>query len=58
MFLSGLDPGSLIMALKGFSALLFVPTAPEVFAEIKTVILHCLLQTHSQISAFTKCHLK
>ena len=31
------------MALVGFSALLFVPPAPEILAETKRAILHCLL---------------
>ena len=33
-------PPILVMALDGFSALQFVPSAPEVFAEIKTTIFH------------------
>ena len=37
------DPGSLVMALDGFRALRFVPPAPEIFAEIRITILHCLL---------------
>ena len=37
------DPGSLVIALDGFKALRFVPTAPEILAEIRITILHCLL---------------
>ena len=31
------------MALDDFSALVFVPAAPEILAETKREILHCLL---------------
>ena len=37
------DPGSLVMTLDGFKALRFVPPAPEILAEIRITILHCLL---------------
>ena len=37
------DPKPLVMALDSFSGLLFVPPAPEILAEIKRTILHCLL---------------
>ena len=37
------DPGSLVIALDGFKALRFVPPAPEISAEIRITILHCLL---------------
>ena len=47
------------MTLKGFSALQFVPTAPNKLAEIRTATLHkafCLLIF--PIRVFTQCHLK
>ena len=54
-----LDPGSFVMILDGFGALLFVPPALEVLAaEIKATIQHWLLLSHSPIRAFTQCHLK
>ena len=37
------------MALDGFTALLFVPSEPEVFAVIESTILHCFLPPYSPI---------
>ena len=52
------NPRSLVMTLGGFSALLFVPPAPEVLAEIQTAIIHCFLPPHSSFRTFTQFHLK
>ena len=51
-------PGSLVMALVGLSALLFVPTAPEILAETKKKGSTLPLAPHCPIRAFTQCHLK
>ena len=44
------------MVLDGFRALLFVPSAPEVSAEIKQ--FYTAFYSSSPIRAFTPCHLK
>ena len=46
------------MTLDGFSALLFVPPAEEVLAEIKRMVLNCLMPPHSPIRAFTQSRLE
>ena len=42
----------LYMTLDGFTALLFVPYAAEVLAEIKRTILLCVLPPHTLVGAF------
>ena len=50
MVVSG--PLSHVKVPNSFSTLLFVPPAPELSAEIKRAILHCLLPLILQLGAF------
>ena len=46
------------MTQDGFIVLLFVSPALEVLAEIKRMILQCLLLLHLLVRALTQLHLK
>ena len=45
-----------LLAMNGFSSLLFAPPAPKILAEINTTILYCFLP-RLPIKAFTQCRL-
>ena len=53
------DPRTHCNVFGRFSALQFLPPAPEALAEIRTTILYvAFCPHHYPIRAFTQCHLK